>query len=125
RDMSHRTAEGFVLVGAESIADAVRLLRGAVVRTPVLDAAHWAGGRLGLKLENLQPTGAFKIRGAGVALARLDPVTRARGVVTHSSGTHGRALAWAARAAGVPATVVIPFGAPPGKVAATEALGAR
>jgi threonine dehydratase len=113
------------LVSQESIADARRLLRGAAVHTPVLDAGHWAGGALGLKLESLQPTGAFKIRGATVALARLDAATRARGVVTHSSGNHAQALAWAARQAGIPATVVIPHGAPERKVRATEALGAR
>lgn len=114
-----------MIVGPESIADAARVLGAAVVRTPVLDAAHWAGGAMTLKLENLQPTGAFKIRGATVAVARLDPAARARGVVTHSSGNHAQALAWVARAAGVPATVVIPHGAPQRKVVATEALGAR
>jgi threonine dehydratase len=114
-----------VIVGPDSIAAAAVLLDGAAVRTPVLDASHWAGGPLGLKLENLQPTGAFKVRGATVAVARLDAATRARGVVTHSSGNHAQALAWAARAVGVPATIVIPHGAPAGKVAATEALGAR
>lgn len=114
-----------MIVGPDSIAAAAVLLEGAAVRTPVLDASHWAGGPLGLKLENLQPTGAFKVRGATVAVARLDAVTRARGVVTHSSGNHAQALAWAARAVGVSATIVIPHGAPASKVAATEALGAR
>ncbi|MDQ3154616.1 MAG: threonine/serine dehydratase [Actinomycetota bacterium] len=113
------------VVPLSSVVDAARLLRGAAVRTPVLDAAHWAGGPLGLKLENLQPTGAFKIRGATVALARLSPDARARGVVTHSSGNHAQAVAWAARALGVPATIVIPHGAPSGKVDATAALGAQ
>jgi threonine dehydratase len=114
-----------VIVGQDDVAAAAVLLDGAVVRTPVLDASHWAGGPLGLKLENLQPTGAFKVRGATVAVARLDPETRARGVVTHSSGNHAQALAWAARAVGVAATIVIPYGAAEGKVAATAALGAR
>ncbi|HEY2724436.1 MAG TPA: threonine/serine dehydratase [Pseudonocardiaceae bacterium] len=113
------------LVSTDSIAAARRLVHGATVRTPVLDAAHWAGGAMGLKLENLQPTGAFKIRGATVAVARLNPGQRVRGVVTHSSGNHAQALAWAARRAGVPATVVIPHSAPDRKVRATEALGAR
>lgn len=113
------------LVSFESVQDAARLVHGVAVHTPVLDAAHWAGGPLGLKLENLQPTGAFKIRGATVAVARLDPAARARGVVAHSSGNHAQALAWAARAVGVPATIVIPHDAPEGKVAATVALGAR
>lgn len=114
-----------MIVGADSIAAAATLLDGAAVRTPVLDASHWAGGPVALKLENLQPTGAFKVRGATVAVARLDAATRARGVVTHSSGNHAQALAWAARAAGVPATIVIPHGAAAGKVEATTALGAR
>ncbi len=112
-------------VPLSSVVDAAGLVRGAAVHTPVLDAAHWAGGPLGLKLENLQPTGAFKIRGATVALARLSPAARSRGVVTHSSGNHAQAVAWAARAFGVPATIVIPHGAPSGKVDATAALGAR
>ncbi len=114
-----------MIVGPDDVAAAAVLLDGAVVRTPVLDASHWAGGPLGLKLENLQPTGAFKVRGATVAVARLDAVTRARGVVTHSSGNHAQALAWAARAVDVPATIVIPHGAAEGTVAATAALGAR
>lgn len=112
-------------VPLESVRRAAEQIRGAAVRTPVLDASHWAGGPLGLKLENLQPTGAFKVRGATVALARLSPAARARGVVTHSSGNHAQALAFAARAVGVPATIVIPHGAPQGKVRATSALGAR
>lgn len=113
-----------MIVDPDSIVAAAALLAGDTVRTPVLDASHWAGGPLGLKLENLQPTGAFKLRGATVAVARLDAATRSRGVVTHSSGNHAQALAWAARAAGVPATIVIPHGAAASKVAATSALGA-
>ncbi len=113
-----------MIVDPDSIVAAAALLDGNTVRTPVLDASHWAGGPLGLKLENLQPTGAFKLRGATVAVARLDAATRSRGVVTHSSGNHAQALAWAARAAGVPATIVIPHGAAASKVAATSALGA-
>jgi len=114
-----------VIVPLESVRRAAEQIRGTAVRTPVLDASHWAGGPLGLKLENLQPTGAFKVRGAAVALARLAPGARARGVVTHSSGNHAQALAFAARVVGVPATIVIPHEASPGKVRATSALGAR
>lgn len=113
------------LVDVASIEAAARLLDGIAVRTPLLDAADWAGGPLALKPENLQPVGAFKVRGAFVALTLLDPAARARGAVTHSSGNHAQALAWAARRLGVPATIVIPHGAPQRKVAATEALGAR
>ncbi|WP_405958135.1 threonine/serine dehydratase [Streptomyces phaeochromogenes] len=95
-----------------------------VVRTPLLPAS-WAPGDLWLKAENLQPIGAFKLRGAVNAIRRLDPDVRARGVVTHSSGNHGQAVAWAARAAGVRAVIVMPEEATPVKVEATRALGAE
>ncbi|PWR16924.1 threonine dehydratase [Micromonospora sicca] len=98
-------------------------IAGTVVRTPLLPAP-W-DGELWLKPESLQPVGSFKLRGATHAVARLDPATRARGVVTHSSGNHGQALAYAARAAGVPCTVVVPAGAPPVKVDRIRALGAE
>ncbi|HEY1487074.1 MAG TPA: threonine/serine dehydratase, partial [Micromonosporaceae bacterium] len=100
-------------------------LRGVIVRTPLLPCP-WAGGHgLWLKPENLQPVGAFKLRGAYHALACLDPSDRANGVVTHSSGNHGRALAYAAKAFGVPAVIVMPDTAPVVKIAAVEALGAE
>ncbi|QQM38161.1 threonine ammonia-lyase [Streptomyces liliifuscus] len=99
-------------------------IAGDVVRTPLLPAS-WAPGDLWLKAENLQPIGAFKLRGAVNAIRRLDPDVRARGVVTHSSGNHGRAVAWAARAAGVRAVIVMPEEAMPVKVEATRALGAE
>lgn len=78
-----------------------------------------------MKAESLQPIGAFKLRGALNAIGRLDPAARARGVVTHSSGNHGQALAWAARAANVPAVIVMPDDAATVKLAATKALGAE
>jgi threonine dehydratase len=96
------------------------------VRTPLLRPPlgdDWAG--LYLKPEMLQPIGAFKIRGAVNAIAALDPAVRARGVVTHSSGNHAQAVAFAARAFGIAATIVIPDTAPARKVAATRALGAE
>ena len=77
-----------------------------------------------VKPESLQPVGSFKLRGATNAIARLDADRRERGVVTHSSGNHGQALAWAARAAGAPCTVVIPQGAPKIKVDAVRSFGA-
>ena len=82
------------------------------------------GAELFFKCENLQRVGAFKFRGACNAVFALDEATAARGVVTHSSGNHGAALALAARVRGVPAHVVVPDGAVPGKVAAIEAAGA-
>ncbi|MFF3710927.1 threonine ammonia-lyase [Streptomyces phaeochromogenes] len=95
-----------------------------VVRTPLLPSS-WAPGDLWLKAENLQPIGAFKLRGAVNAIRRLDPDVRARGVVTHSSGNHGQAVAWAARVAGVRAVIVMPEEAMSVKVEATRALGAE
>lgn len=101
-------------------------IAGAVVRTPLLRAT-WADSRvpLFLKPESLQPTGAFKLRGSTNAVALLGAEARRHGVVTHSSGNHAQALAWAARAVGVPAVVVMPDDAPPGKIEATRSLGAE
>lgn len=109
------------LADVEAAADRIR---DAVARTPLLAAT--VGGRpLWLKAENLQPVGAFKVRGAVNALRALPEQRRALGVVAYSSGNHARAVAYAARAAGVPALIVIDESAPALKVAATRALGAE
>ncbi|MEV0425181.1 threonine/serine dehydratase [Micromonospora sp. NPDC050495] len=110
------------LVSIADVRAAAADIAGTAVRTPLLPAL-WDDG-LWLKPESLQPVGSFKLRGAAHAVARLDPAARARGVVTHSSGNHGQALAYAARRAGVPCTVVVPEGAPRVKVARIRALGA-
>ena len=78
-----------------------------------------------LKEENLQRTGSFKIRGAVNRLATLTEAERAAGVVAASAGNHGQAVAWAAREAGVSATIFVPQDAPMAKVDATRAYGAR
>jgi threonine dehydratase len=109
------------LVTIEQIRDAAELIRPYAVRTPLL-ASPWPG--LWLKPENLQPIGAFKIRGAVTAISRLDPALRARGVLAHSSGNHAQAVAYTARAFGIDAHIVIPDNAPPRKVQATRELGA-
>jgi threonine dehydratase len=111
------------LVTLDDIWDAAAQIAGQVVRTPLLPAT-W-DPELWLKPESLQPVGSFKLRGATYAVARLPSAQRARGVVTHSSGNHGQALAYAARAAGVPCTVVIPEGAPLVKIEQVRALGAE
>lgn len=77
------------------------------------------------KMENLQVTGAFKARGACNNIAKLTPEERTRGVVASSSGNHGRALAWAAQQAGVPATIVMPKDAYPNKIQACRDAGAE
>lgn len=94
--------------------------------TPVVPLVQPSGEvPLQLKAESLQPTGAFKLRGATNAIAVLDEAQRHRGVVTHSSGNHAQAVAYAARAAGVRATIVIPDNAPALKVDATRRWGAE
>jgi len=107
-----------VLAAAESV-------RGTCLRTQLLPAAWSTAVPLWLKPESMQPTGAFKLRGATHAVACLTDDQRARGVVTHSSGNHGSALAYAASRAGVRATVVVPHGAPQVKVDLIAASGAE
>ncbi|MFE7441013.1 threonine/serine dehydratase [Streptomyces chartreusis] len=126
-EATSRDPNGTVPAPAVAIGDIVAAharIAEAVTRTPLL-RAFWAPGDLWLKAENLQPIGAFKLRGAANAIARLEPDVRARGVVTHSSGNHGQAVAWAARAAGIPAVIVMPQEAMAVKVEATKALGAE
>lgn len=111
------------LTSLDDVRAAARNIAGAVVRTPLLPA-RWDDG-LRLKPESLQPVGSFKLRGATNALARLSAEQRARGVITHSSGNHGQALAYAARRAGTPCVVVIPDVAPAVKVDQVRAFGAE
>lgn len=97
-------------------------------RTPVLRSRGidaLAGAALAFKCENFQRVGAFKFRGACNAVWSLSDAGAARGVVTHSSGNHGAALALAARTRGIPAYVVVPENAVPSKLAAIEAYGAK
>lgn len=83
------------------------------------------GGRLYLKPENQQPVGAFKLRGAYNKIASLSPEDRRRGVITYSSGNHAQGVAYAARALGVKAVIVMPNDAPAIKRGGTAALGAE
>jgi threonine dehydratase len=88
--------------------------------------ADRAGERkLYLKLENLQPIGAFKLRGAYNKVASLSAQERRRGVISYSSGNHGQGVAYAARALGARAIIVMPDNAPKNKISATAALGAE
>jgi threonine dehydratase len=114
-------------LGVDSIRAASERLAPWIHRTPVMTSRtldERAGGSVFLKAENFQKVGAFKIRGAMNALLQLGEADRARGVVTHSSGNHGQALAQAGKWLGVPVTVVMPRTAPTIKRAATEGYGA-
>lgn len=110
--------------------DAIRAaresIRGLVTETPVVRSAlSTPEAELWLKLDCLQPTGAFKLRGAANAIARLDAARRRRGVVCCSTGNHGIAVSWAARAMGVPATVCLSRLVPEVKARAIEAAGGQ
>ncbi|GGD95113.1 serine/threonine dehydratase [Tsuneonella deserti] len=83
------------------------------------------GVRLWAKAENLQPIGAFKIRGGWHRLSDMTPEERERGVVAVSSGNHAQGIAWAARELGIRATIVMPHNAPRVKLDATRAMGAE
>ena len=115
------------LVTLEEVREAARRIEGIALRTPLLPCGAGAsdGRTLALKAESLQPIGAFKIRGAANMIGALEPQERARGVVTHSSGNHAQAVAFAARRHGIHAAIVIPDVAPRAKVEATRALGAE
>jgi len=84
-----------------------------------------APAEIWLKLENLQPIGSFKIRGAGNAVLSAPPDEVARGLVTTSTGNMAQGVAWMARKLGVPATIVAPHNAAATKLAAVERLGGR
>jgi threonine dehydratase len=108
------------LVTIDDIRAAAERLRGVALRTPLVpfgppDAGRW------VKAESLQSIGAFKIRGAYNAMARLSDDERGRGVITYSSGNHAQGVARAARLLGVPAVVVMPSDAPAIKRARVEA----
>jgi threonine dehydratase len=110
------------MITVEDVRRAAERIDGKVVRTPLVPAPAQDRNRpLWIKPENLQPTGAFKLRGATNAVARL---TGGQGIITHSSGNHARALAYAANLVGRDATIVMPSNANPAKVDAVKALGA-
>jgi threonine dehydratase len=101
-------------------------LRGQVVRTPTLALTRDDGTTaLHCKLENLQPIGSFKLRGAGNAMAAAAPEALAGGVWTASAGNMAQGVAWCARERGLPCTVVVPDHAPSAKTDAVERLGGR
>lgn len=108
------------------IKDARGMIANAAIRTPLvrLNVAD-APAEIYLKLENLQPIGSFKIRGASNAMGHMTSSSLARGVLTASAGNMAQGVAWRARELGIPCTVVAPETAPETKVKAIERLGGR
>ena len=113
------------MVSLQDIRAARARLNGIAVRTPLLEWTSVSDPRkLYLKLENLQPIGAFKLRGAYNKVASLNDEERRRGVISYSSGNHAQGVAYAARALGVKAIIVMPGNAPANKLESTAELGA-
>lgn len=101
-------------------------IAGTAIRTPLVRLyVEDAPAEIYLKLENLQPINSFKIRGATNAVMLAPATERAKGLVTASAGNMAQGVAWAARALGVPATIVVPEHAPEAKLAAIKRLGGR
>src|SRR5262245_41712549 len=114
------------MISLAAIEEARRYISGSAIRTPlvrlnVLDAP----AEIYLKLENLQPIGSFKIRGAANAIAHIPAEELGRGVLTASAGNMAQGVAWQARVLGVPCTVIAPETAPDTKIQAIERLGGR
>jgi threonine dehydratase len=113
------------LVRLDEIRAAIPRVATLARRTPVLEVHPPCAARVFLKCENMQPGGAFKIRGAANVLQQLSSDARQRGVITYSSGNHGQAVALAAKAVGAPAVIVMPTTAPAIKVEGVIRAGAE
>ena len=113
------------LINAAQFAEARERLRDAVLHTPLVRFTPVTEAMAYLKPESLQPIGSFKLRGAYNAVASLTGDQRRRGVITYSSGNHGQGVAYAARAFGISAVIVMPANAPTIKRQAITALGAQ
>src|SRR5579864_1141555 len=109
-----------------NIRNARQALAGSAIRTPLVRLNVFdAAAEIYLKLENLQPIGSFKIRGAANAMAHMSAADLRRGVLTASAGNMAQGVAWRARSLGIPCTVIAPETAPETKVQAIERLGGR
>jgi threonine dehydratase len=114
------------MVTLDDITVAASRLRGIAARTPLLPYPRQQPGReLYLKPESLQPIGSFKLRGAYNKIVSLADAERRHGVISYSSGNHAQGVAYAARALGVKAVIVMPNNAPQIKIDSTRALGAE
>ena len=114
------------MLSIADINDARVTIAGSAVRTPLVRLnVTDAPAEIYLKLENLQPIGSFKIRGAANAIGHMSPETLSNGVLTASAGNMAQGVAWQARAMGIPCTVITPDTAPETKIRAIERLGGR
>ena len=123
-----RASEAAISVTVEDVERAAQIVGPVLHRTPLFSSRSLSeriGAVAYLKAENLQRTGSFKPRGALYAISKLSKEQRARGIVTMSAGNAAQAIAFAARAAGVPVTVAMPQTAPQSKVDATRNYGAE
>ncbi len=123
-----KNKKGSNAVTLQKIRDAAKTLRPLLPPSPLLynpwlSAAY--GCEIYLKLENMQPIGSFKIRGATNRIAQLTPKEKKKGVIAASAGNHAQGVAWGAKKLGVKATIVMPKGAPLVKIQNTENLGAE
>jgi len=118
-----------LIAGCPTVAqvrNARQAIAGAAIRTPLVRLnTSDAPAEIYLKLENLQPIGSFKIRGAANAIAHMTAAQLERGVVTASAGNMAQGVAWRARELGIPCTVIAPDTAPQTKISAIERLGGR
>ena len=113
-------------LGIEDIRRAQPVVAQVAIRTPLLRLNVWdAPAEIYLKLENLQPIGSFKIRGAANAMSGMSKAELAKGVLVASAGNMAQGAAWNARRLGIPCTVIAPDYAPDTKVQAIERLGGR
>jgi len=114
------------MISIEKVKQAANLIKGKVIRTPLVyspSLSHMFGGEIYLKLENLQKTGSFKIRGANYSILKNKDEIGPGGVVAGSAGNHAQGVALAARQADIPATIVMPEWASISKQEATRAYG--
>jgi threonine dehydratase len=111
------------VISLDAIESARERIAGAAVRTPLVRLHVDTPAEIWLKLENLQPIGSFKIRGAANAVRAADPAQLEAGLLTASAGNMAQGVAWMARELGLRATIVVPEHAPHTKLAAVERLG--
>src|SRR6266852_9372579 len=108
------------------IQNAHSVIAGSAIRTPLVRLnIREAPAEIYLKLENLQPIGSFKVRGAANAIGHMEPGVLARGVLTASAGNMAQGVAWCARELGIPCTVIAPESAPDTKIKAIQRLGGQ